>query len=36
VELWLVDGAGHVQITAVYPEEFEQRIVEFFQGALGQ
>jgi pimeloyl-ACP methyl ester carboxylesterase len=34
VELWLVDGAGHVQIPAVYPEEFEQRIVGFFQEAL--
>jgi pimeloyl-ACP methyl ester carboxylesterase len=36
VTLWLVDGAGHVQIPAVYPEEFEQRIVGFFREALKQ
>jgi fermentation-respiration switch protein FrsA (DUF1100 family) len=35
VELWLVDGAGHVQIPAVYPEEFEQRIVGFFRQSPG-
>jgi hypothetical protein len=31
----ILSAAGHVQIPSVYPEEFEQRIVGFFQAALG-
>lgn len=33
---WYVDGAGHVQAAGVYPEEFEARVVEFFEASLGK
>jgi len=33
-ELWDVPGAGHGQNAAVAPEEYEQRIVAFFDAAL--
>lgn len=31
---WYVDGADHMRIPAVYPEEFETRIVDFFHRTL--
>jgi dipeptidyl aminopeptidase/acylaminoacyl peptidase len=34
VTFWYVDGAEHMRIPAVYPEEFEARIVGFFGEAL--
>jgi uncharacterized protein len=36
VTTWFPDGAEHVQTPAVYPQEFEQRMVGFFREALGQ
>lgn len=33
---WYVNGADHVQIPGVYPQEFEARIVAFFADALGK
>lgn len=35
-ELWIVDGAGHGNYLAVAPEEYEARLVGFFQEALGK
>ncbi len=34
VTFWYVDGADHMRIPAVYPEEFEARIVGFFRSSL--
>lgn len=34
VTFWYVDSADHVRTPAVYPEEFEGRIVGFYRGAL--
>lgn len=33
-ELWMVEGAGHGGYPYVVPDEYEQRIVSFFEGAL--
>lgn len=33
-QLWLVDEGEHVQTPAVYPQEFEQRMVGFFEETL--
>ena len=33
---WFPENGEHVQTPAVYLEEFEQRLVGFFQGALRQ
>lgn len=34
-EFWFIDGADHMRGPAVYPQEFEERIVGFFRTALG-
>ena len=34
VTTWFPEKSQHLQTPAVYPEEFEQRLVGFFQGAL--
>ena len=36
VTIWFPENGEHVQTPAVYPEEFEQRLVGFFRGALGR
>jgi dipeptidyl aminopeptidase/acylaminoacyl peptidase len=36
VTTWFPERSGHLQTPALYPEEFEQRLVGFFRGALGQ
>ncbi len=35
-ELWVVEGAGHGDYLAVAPDEYEARLVGFFDGALAQ
>jgi uncharacterized protein len=35
VTTWFPENGLHLQTPAVYPEEFEQRLVGFFRGALG-
>jgi dipeptidyl aminopeptidase/acylaminoacyl peptidase len=34
-EFWFIDGADHVRGPAVYPEEFEAKLVSFFRQTLG-
>lgn len=34
VALWIVDGAGHGDYLAVAPEEYEARVIAFFDAAL--
>lgn len=34
VTFWYVDGADHMRIPAVYPEEYEARIVGFFRSTM--
>lgn len=34
VTFWYVDGADHMRMPAVYPEEYEARIVGFFRSTL--
>jgi fermentation-respiration switch protein FrsA (DUF1100 family) len=36
VTTWFPENGEHVQTPAVYPQEFEQRMVGFFREALGQ
>jgi dipeptidyl aminopeptidase/acylaminoacyl peptidase len=36
VTTWFPENGEHVQTPAVYPDEFEQRLVGFFRQALGQ
>jgi dipeptidyl aminopeptidase/acylaminoacyl peptidase len=36
VTTWFPYNGEHVQTPAVYPQEFERRLVGFFRGALGQ
>ena len=36
VTTWFPENGEHVQTPAVYPQEFEQRLVGFFRGTLGQ
>ena len=36
VTTWFPENGEHVQTPAVYPQEFEQRLVGFFREALGQ
>lgn len=36
VTTWFPEQSEHVQTPAVYPQEFEQRMTDFFQGALGR
>ncbi len=36
VTTWFPENGEHVQTPAVYPEEFEQRLVGFFRETLGQ
>jgi fermentation-respiration switch protein FrsA (DUF1100 family) len=36
VTTWFPENGLHLQTPAVYPEEFEQRMVGFFQENLGQ
>jgi fermentation-respiration switch protein FrsA (DUF1100 family) len=36
VTTWFPDNGQHVQTPAVYPQEFEQRLVGFFRGALAE
>jgi len=35
-ESWFIDGVDHVRGPAVYPEEYEERLVGFFQRTLRQ
>jgi len=35
VTIWFTDHGKHVQTPAVYPEEFERRLVRFFRDSLG-
>ncbi|MFN8373312.1 MAG: prolyl oligopeptidase family serine peptidase [Anaerolineae bacterium] len=35
VEPWIIDGAGHVEAIFLQPDEYERRMVEFFNAALG-
>jgi hypothetical protein len=32
--LWIIEGAGHGGYAAVVPDEYEQRILQFFDDAL--
>lgn len=34
-ELWIVPGAGHTQAFSLVPDEYEERVTAFFDGALG-
>jgi uncharacterized protein len=34
VSSWFVDGAGHTQAMWLHPDDYEARLVEFFDGAL--
>lgn len=34
-ELWFEPEAGHQSFLSIFPEEYEQRVVGFFDGALG-
>ena len=36
VTVWYVTGADHLRAPALYPEEFEAKLVGFFRGALAQ
>ena len=36
VTTWFPENGEHVQTPAVYPQEFEQRLVGFFGSALGR
>jgi uncharacterized protein len=36
VQAWFPEQSGHLQTPALYPEEFEQRLVGFFRQNLGQ
>jgi len=36
VTTWFPKNGEHVQTPAVYPQEFEQRLVGFFRENLGQ
>ena len=31
---WYIEGAGHVQAPAIYPDEFQTKIIQFFREAL--
>ncbi|MBN1585956.1 MAG: hypothetical protein JW937_00830, partial [Candidatus Omnitrophica bacterium] len=33
-QLWLVPGAAHLEGFALYPQDYEQRVVEFFNRYL--
>lgn len=33
--VWYVDGADHLRASALYPAEFEERLVGFFRSTLG-
>ena len=33
-EVWIIDGATHVQAMFIETEEYERRLVAFFDGAL--
>jgi uncharacterized protein len=35
-ELWLIDGLDHVEAIYRIPDEYEQGLVAFFEGALGE
>jgi fermentation-respiration switch protein FrsA (DUF1100 family) len=35
-ELWIMDGARHVEGMFLHPEEYEERLVMFFENALGK
>ncbi len=34
-QIWWVPGAGHVQSRGMYPDEYAQRVVQFFNQTLG-
>ena len=34
--LWIIDGTRHVEAMFVYPEEYAQRMVDFFNASLGE
>jgi fermentation-respiration switch protein FrsA (DUF1100 family) len=34
-ELWIVPGGGHVDTISLVPVEYEQRVITFFNNALG-
>jgi len=36
VTAWFPENGEHVQTPAVYPKEFERRLVAFFREALGE
>jgi fermentation-respiration switch protein FrsA (DUF1100 family) len=33
-ELWIAPGAGHRRVDQVYPEEYEERVLNFFKRYL--
>jgi dipeptidyl aminopeptidase/acylaminoacyl peptidase len=35
-ELWIIDGTRHVEAMFIYPEEYQARMVAFFERALGE
>lgn len=35
-QLWIIDGTRHVEGMFVYPEEYQSRLVAFFEQALGK
>lgn len=35
-ELWIIDGTRHVEGMFIYPEEYQERMVNFFNRALGE
>jgi hypothetical protein len=35
VKAWFPERSEHLQTPALYPEEFERRLVRFFKEALG-
>jgi dipeptidyl aminopeptidase/acylaminoacyl peptidase len=34
-ELWMVDGMGHRSALGIFPDEYEKRVISFFDKALG-
>ena len=35
-ELWIIDGTRHVEAMFLYPEEYQTKMVDFFERALGE
>jgi hypothetical protein len=35
-DLWIAPGAGHTQALGSYPQEYEQRVIEFLDRSLSE